>query len=178
MRPHVLQSFRRALDRLTARICAAVAWLSILIVFALALQWPLRDWIGGYSREVNDAGQCLFALYVAVAVTAASRSGAHLAAHAGDATSARALLWPRRALLLLGVVPWCLWVLWQGAPLTIRSLLSLERFPDTFNQGYFVIKLAMWLMALLMLLNAAAEATGGAVAHGGPQERDAPAPAQ
>ena len=169
----VLHAVRCTLDRVIGRICVAVSWLSIAIVFALALQWPLRDWIGGFSREVNDAGQCLFALYVAVAVTAASRAGTHLAAHAG----AQRRRWPQRALMLLGVAPWSLWVLWQGAPLTMRSLLSLERFPDTFNHGYFVIKLAMWLMALLMLLHALAGATGGSVAPAVAAGPDGPAPA-
>lgn len=149
----------RALDRAIECVCATAAWLSIPIMLALALQWPLRDWLGRYSREVNDLGQCLFALYVAVGVTAASRAGAHLAALAGSATTLHANPWPRRAMLLLGVTPWCVWVLWQGAALTVRSLVSLERFPDTFNHGYFVIKLAMCLLALLMLLHAVMEAT-------------------
>ena len=123
-------------------------------MLALAFQWPLRDWWGRYSREVNDLGQCLFALYVAVGVTAASRAGAHLAAHSPAHSGSRCNTnrdpWQRRAMMLLGVVPWCVWVLWQGATLTLRSVLSLEHFPDTFNHGYFVIKLAMWLLALLM----------------------------
>jgi len=149
----------RALDRVVAVICSATAWLSIPIMLALALQWPLRDWLGRYSREVNDLGQCLFALYVAVGVTAASRAGAHLAAHSGSHTATPRSLWARRMMMLAGVAPWCVWVLWQGAALTARSVVSLERFPDTFNQGYFVIKLAMWLMALLMLTHALMEAT-------------------
>lgn len=148
------------LDRVIGRLCVLASWLSIPIVFALALQWPLREWIGRFSREVNDAGQCLFALYVAVAVTAASRAGAHLAAHSPFTDGTVSSTWPRRALMLFGVAPWCAWVLWHGAPLTLRSLLSLERFPDTFNAGYFVVKLAMWLLALLMLLHALAVAAG------------------
>ena len=123
-------------------------------MLALALQWPLREWLGRYSREVNDVGQCLFALYVAVGVTAASRAGAHLAAHSAGGADAVSRAWPRRAMMLFGVAPWCVWVLWHGTALTWRSVLSLERFPDTFNHGYFVVKLAMWLLALLMLVHA------------------------
>lgn len=130
-------------------------------MLALALQWPLRDGLGRYSREANDLGQCLFALYVAVGVTAASRAGAHLAAHSpahsaahsSGGSSANHNTLRRRAMMLFGVAPWCAWVLWQGAALTLRSLLSLEHFPDTFNHGYFVIKLAMWLLALLLLVH-------------------------
>lgn len=139
-------------------MCSAAAWLSIPIMLALALQWPLREWLGRYSREVNDLGQCLFALYVAVGVTAASRAGAHLAAHAASGGDADRSAWPRRVMMLFFVAPWCIWVLWHGAALTLRSLLSLEHFPDTFNHGYFVIKVAMWLLALLMLLHALMDA--------------------
>ena len=34
------------------------------------------------------------------------------------------------------------------------SVLRLERFADTANPGYFAIKLAMLLMAVLMLVQA------------------------
>jgi multisubunit Na+/H+ antiporter MnhG subunit len=33
-----------------------------------------------------------------------------------------------------------------------NSVIGLERFPDTFNPGYFIVKLALWLLALLMLI--------------------------
>jgi hypothetical protein len=33
----------------------------------------------------------------------------------------------------------------------LRSVLALEKFPDTFNPGYFVIKLAALLLAVLAL---------------------------
>jgi TRAP-type mannitol/chloroaromatic compound transport system permease small subunit len=165
----------RSLDRALECVCSAAAWLSIPIMLALALQWPLRDWLGRYSREVNDLGQCLFALYVAVGVTAASRAGAHLAAHSGRTASAHMQSLPRRAMRLLGVVPWCVWVLWQGAALTQRSTLSLERFPDTFNHGYFVIKLAMWLLALLLLLHALMEVAGDVAPNAGSTQEPSPA---
>jgi TRAP-type mannitol/chloroaromatic compound transport system permease large subunit len=41
---------------------------------------PLRDLAHAYSIEVNDLAQWLFALYVGLAVTDATRTGAHLAA--------------------------------------------------------------------------------------------------
>jgi hypothetical protein len=34
------------------------------------------------------------------------------------------------------------------------SLLQLERFPETFNPGYFVVRLAAIVLALLALLQA------------------------
>lgn len=43
------------------------------------LQWPMRDLVQAYSREANDLAQCLFALYVALATTHATRQRLHLA---------------------------------------------------------------------------------------------------
>ena len=34
------------------------------------------------------------------------------------------------------------------------SLRQLEQFPDTYNPGYFMIKLSVWLLAGLLLLQA------------------------
>jgi hypothetical protein len=36
----------------------------------------------------------------------------------------------------------------------ISSLQLRETFPDTGNPGYFVIKLALWVMAMLILAQA------------------------
>ena len=35
-----------------------------------------------------------------------------------------------------------------------RSVLSLEKFPDTFNFGYFIVKIAALLLAVLALVQA------------------------
>ena len=69
-----------AADRLIAAIMSAARRLILPVVLLLFLQWPLRDLVKGYSREANDLGQLLFALYVAVAFTAAMRAHTHLAA--------------------------------------------------------------------------------------------------
>ena len=68
------------LDRLIGRVIAAAQWLALPLVLLLFLQWPLRDIVRAYSREANDLGQIIFALFVAVSVTAATRAGTHLAA--------------------------------------------------------------------------------------------------
>jgi TRAP-type C4-dicarboxylate transport system permease small subunit len=68
------------LDAALRLLCSAAAWLALPVVAALFLQWPLRDALRCCSREANDLGQWLFALYIAVAVTAATRAGTHLAA--------------------------------------------------------------------------------------------------
>jgi hypothetical protein len=35
---------------------------------------------------------------------------------------------------------------------------QLERFPETYNPGYFIIRTSIWLLALLVLLQALLEA--------------------
>src|SRR5436190_1179638 len=121
----------------------------------LFLQWPLRDLVRAYSREANDLGQWLFALYVAMAFTAATRARTHLAAD----TVARMYSERTRARLaflgaLLGLVPWALFVIFGGANLIVSSLQVFEKFADTSNPGYFLIKFAVWVLAGLILSQA------------------------
>src|SRR5437588_9469925 len=68
------------LDRSLGAVLGAGRWLIVPIVVLLFLQWPLRDLLRVYSREANDLGQWIFALYVAASVTAATRERMHLAA--------------------------------------------------------------------------------------------------
>lgn len=124
----------------------AAAALVLPLALLLFAQWPLREWLQIGSREANDLAQILFALYVAVAVSAATRDGSHL----GTAQRRAPGRW--RAWALLGcVAPWALFTLWSSAPQLLASLRLLERFPETMNPGYFLIKLSMALMLLLAL---------------------------
>ncbi len=141
-----------ALDGLIAGILSVGRIMAIPVVVLLFLQWPLRDLVQAYSREANDLGQWLFALYVAMAVTAATRNRTHLAAD----VIARGYAWRTRMILarlaaLIGVLPWALFVLIAGRSLVMSSLRVREAFPDTANPGYFMVKLALWLLAGLML---------------------------
>src|SRR6266568_7556173 len=98
-------------DRLIAELLRLAGWLALPIVVLLFLQWPLREIFRLYSREANDLGQWIFAIYVAASVTAATRAGTHLG------TDAVARFYPgriRQALTRLGavlLVPWALFVL-------------------------------------------------------------------
>jgi len=134
-----------------------------LLVLPLALllfaQWPLRELVQAYSTQANDVAQILFALFMAVAVTAASREGMHLSAgHAPDEHSPSPGRWRAWALLAC-TAPWALFILWASAASVWQSVRQLERFGETFNPGYFVVKLALWLLAVLVLI----EAIGSAV---------------
>jgi TRAP-type C4-dicarboxylate transport system permease small subunit len=144
-----------ALDRWLDRATGLIMVLALPIVALLFLQWPLREWAGAGSAQANDAAQALFAVYVAAAIRHAAQRKAHLVSrpdlrdHGGHWL--RSL---RSAGASLAVLPWALFVCWQGAPTVLRSVSGLERFPETANPGYFLIKVAMLLLAALLALQA------------------------
>jgi TRAP-type mannitol/chloroaromatic compound transport system permease small subunit len=143
----------RLLDRFVALVLTAAKWLALPIVVLLFLQWPLRSIIGLYSREANDLGQWLFATYIAASITAATRSKTHLAADTISRNYAQTTRdWLERAGALFGLIPWSIIVLVTSWSLVRQSTLLLERFPDTGNPGYFIIKLALLLLAVLLLI--------------------------
>ncbi|MEP6791999.1 MAG: C4-dicarboxylate ABC transporter substrate-binding protein [Ramlibacter sp.] len=136
------------------RLLFITAGLLVLPLAALLFaQWPLRDLVQAYSRQANDIAQILFALYMAVAVTAASRAGAHLAA--GRTEAARKSRWRAWALAAC-VAPWALFMLWSSAAPVSASLAQMEHFGETLTPGFFIIKLALWLMLALILVDALA----------------------
>jgi len=143
----------RRIDRGVGLIIAAAKWLVLPLAFLLLAQWPLREVVQQYSREANDLGQILFALYVAIALSCATRRDAHLAT---DVVAHRYPPRFRAALLRVGLavtlVPWSLYVLATGTATVWRSVVALEAFPETFNPGYFVVKIATWILAALLLL--------------------------
>ncbi len=65
--------------------------------------------------------------------------------------------WLARAGALLDLIPWSIIVLATSWHIILNSTRLLERFPDTFNPGYFIIKIALWLLALLMLIEGVIE---------------------
>jgi TRAP-type mannitol/chloroaromatic compound transport system permease small subunit len=48
------------------------------------------------------------------------------------------------------MLPWALFLTWTAVPAVWQSLMHWERFPETLNPGYFMIKVALLLLALLM----------------------------
>ncbi len=144
-----------ALDRLVRATIGAGQWLVVPVLVLLFAQWPLRDLLRAYSREANDLGQIFFALYVAIALTAATRAGTHLAADAlARSYPARVRIRIVRFGALFGLLPWAIFMLFAGRKIVWWSVQQLEAFPDTFNPGYFVIKGAMALLALLVIAQA------------------------
>src|SRR4051812_34432980 len=99
-------------SRIIERIESACAWLALPLALLLFLQWPLREIVQAYSREANDVAQILFALYVSVAITAATRRRMHLAA---DALASRRAPRVRRQIArvaaLAVLLPWSVYLL-------------------------------------------------------------------
>ncbi len=144
--------FLRSLDRTIGWLVASAKWLALPLIAALFLQWPLRDIVRGWSREANDFGQIAFALFVAVSVTAATRAHTHLAADlVAQRYSERTRAWLGRAGAAFGLLPWAVFVLIASRTSVISSVRVHEAFQDSGNSGYFLIKLALWLMALAVI---------------------------
>lgn len=140
------------LDRVVATILKGMRWLALPVVVLLFLQWPLRDLFRAYSREANDLGQWLFALYVSAAFTAATRTHMHLAV---DAFARHYSHGARRLIVRLAVLgallPWAAFIAFAGARLVTSAVAAAESFPDTNNPGYFIIKLALWVLSALVI---------------------------
>lgn len=142
----------RFLDNALEYLIAAGRWLVVPLVLLLFLQWPLRDLVKGWSREANDLGQCFFAVFVALSVTAATRARRHLGTDVVAEQFSPNL--KRRLVLLVGIgalAPWSAFVLVSAWPVVKATLSQLEAFPDTYNPGYFIVKSAVALLALLVL---------------------------
>jgi TRAP-type mannitol/chloroaromatic compound transport system permease small subunit len=142
-----------ALDVLVEKFLAWSKWLILPVVVLLFLQWPLRDVVRVYSREANDLGQWIFALYVATSFTTATRARTHLCAdqvaqHYPEQLRDVLL----RASIVVGLLPWALFVLIAARNIVVPSIASLEAFPDTANFGYFLVKASVWVLAALVLI--------------------------
>ncbi len=137
---------------LIQRLLAALAWLVLPLAILLLVQWPLRDWLQAYPRQANDAAQIVFALLASVAVTAASQAGVHLSATPlrGETTG-----WRPWALALC-VVPWALFMLWASGESVWQSVTQAEKFAETLTPGFFLIKLSMLALYVLVLVQAIA----------------------
>ena len=145
----------QGIDKAIAGILAATRWLALPVAALLFSQWPLRTLIQAYSREANDLGQWLFAVFVAASVVAATRQQVHLATDAlAQRYSARLRARLTRFGNLVALLPWTIFVLWSVAPTIARSIIGLERFPDTGNPGYFLLKAALAVLMGLIALQA------------------------
>jgi TRAP-type mannitol/chloroaromatic compound transport system permease small subunit len=139
--------------RMLRRACIAAAFLVLPLAALLFAQWPLRELVQAWSRQANDAAQVLFALAMAFGVGYAGRTGTHLVA--GPRMRSRRVA---AFATLACVLPWAVFMLWTLSAPVWESLRTLEKFPDTLNPGYFLIKAAAWILVLLALLQSVADA--------------------
>ena len=155
----------RLLDGVLRRCLRAAKWLALPVALLLFLQWPLRDYVQAGSREANDLGQWLFALFVACSVVAATRANEHIAT---DVVAGRFSAGLRTGLMRLGIVfgllPWALFVAWAAVPQIFQSVRLLERFPDTANAGYFMVKVALGLLTVVIVIQAVLDLVRGRAA--------------
>lgn len=143
------------IDRLIRATLGAAKWLSLPIALTLFLQWPLRDIVQTGSRLANDIGQIAFALFVACAVVAATRARRHIATGLiADRYGAGTQRVIERLGIAIGLLPWIAFIAWAAAPVFVQTVRLAERFPDTANPGYFLVKLALGLLLILVLLQA------------------------
>lgn len=139
---------------MTRRLLTLGAALVLPLTVLLCVQWPLRDWVQAYSRQANDVAQILFGLYTALAVTAASVAKTHLAlVKPAQAATKNIANW-RAWCTLLCVGPWALFLLWTAAPQALASVRGLEIFSEGLTPGYFLLRVALVLLAVLVLAQA------------------------
>jgi hypothetical protein len=136
----------------------AASLLVIPLAVLLFAQWPLRDWIQAHSRVANDLAQIVFALYAAVAVTAASRSKSHLALVKYTLTATPLIASWRTWALLACLSPWATFLLWTASPQMWESVKAMEIFGEGLTPGYFVVRTALVLLPLLVLVDTVAQA--------------------
>lgn len=143
------------LDKLLKRITAFAAILIFPLALLLCLQWPLREWFHAYSREANDLAQLLFGIYVSISITYATRAHAHLTP---DVVASR---YPARVRIRLikyasfiFILPWSFFIVVTSVPMVWQSIKLLENFPDTSNPGYFILKIGVLFLGLLIALQA------------------------
>ena len=134
------------------------ASLVLPLAFLLFAQWPLRAWVEGYSRDANNIAQIFFALYAAVAITAASRAKAHLAfvGYRKLADRKTTVLW-RPWVRLACVGPWAAFILWTAVPQMVESIRVMEKFNEGYTPGYFMMRVALAVLALFVLVHALAD---------------------
>jgi TRAP-type mannitol/chloroaromatic compound transport system permease small subunit len=145
----------KRLDQGVSAILTVFSTLALPVIMLLFLQWPLRDVFQMGSREANDLGQWLFALYVASSMTMATRKDTHLKSEVLSRHFTPENQWRlKQAGLLFGLLPWACFILWAAWPLVVQSVLQWERFSDTGNPGYVFIKLALVVMAGLIVVQA------------------------
>jgi len=153
-------AFARIIDRLTAALGRAVAWLALAIVLTQFALVVARYVFSTGSVAVTESviyGQAFLVTLTAAWTLAA---GGHVRVdifYADGSPRRRALVDLIGTLLLL--LPFMLTLLWLSVPYALRSWAILERSQETGGLPLvFVLKTLIPLFALLMALQGVAQA--------------------
>ena len=151
----ILRWFARAVDAVVDVIGRNVAWLVLFVVATLFGQWPLREFVGAGHILANDFGQIAHAAVFAIGVVYALRWDGHVRLDVfNQRMSARSRALVDLAGTLCVVIPWAAIVVWFSWGTTVRSVASLEKFPETWSPGYWVFKVILVVFGALLLLQA------------------------
>lgn len=102
--------------------------------------------------QANDLAQLVFAMYAALAVNAASAANTHISLQSEqDLSGVPQASW-KIYLQWLCVVPWACFMVWTWWGDVLRSVFGLERFVDSNLPAYFVLKIALLLLVMLLAL--------------------------
>ncbi|MFM7347346.1 MAG: TRAP transporter small permease subunit, partial [Tagaea sp.] len=90
-------------------------------------------------------------------IALAMREDAHVRVDLlSDGWSARRRAWVALWCHALFVLPWMAAIAWFGWPIVRRGFAALERFPETFSPGYFLLKALILVLAFLVSVQALA----------------------
>jgi len=152
----------RTIDRLEVVVDwsgRTASWLILGVVALLFLQIPMREFVRYGHREVNDIGQIIHATVFMIGIAYAMRWDAHVRVdifrqRMGPRTRAAVEL----AGILLFLTPWLVIVTRSSLPIVLNAWAHVEQFADTFTPGYFLLKTQLLSFAVLVSLQALANA--------------------
>jgi TRAP-type mannitol/chloroaromatic compound transport system permease small subunit len=150
-----LRWFARAADAVVDAVGRVGAWLVLFVVAALFGQLPLREWVGAGHLLANDFGQIAHATVFMLGVAYAMRWDGHVRLDVFyHRMSRRARVLVDLAGTICFVVPWISIVLLYSWATTVRSVAVFEKFPDTWNPGYWLFKVLLLTFGVLVSLQA------------------------
>ncbi len=153
--PHFLRCLARAADAVVDATGRVFAWLVVFVIAALFAQWPLRELVGSGHILANDFGQIAHAAVFSIGVAYALRWDGHVRLDVlYQRMSQRTRTLVDLAGTLLFVLPWTLIILWFSGATTLRSIMVLEKFPETWSPGYWLFKVLLIVFSVLLLLQA------------------------
>ena len=159
------QAFARSIDRLTAALGRAVAWLALAIVLVQFGLVVARDAFSAGSVAATESVIYGQALLVTLTAAWTLRTGGHVRVdifYADASPRRRALIDLVGTLVLL--LPFMLTLLWLSVPYALRAWAILEGSQQSGGLPLvFVLKSLIPAFALLMALQGVAQAVRAAV---------------